>query len=709
MILYRTTTTITRILPWFLALLCLAAPFVIMPSGFDYANLPQVLFIQTGTLFIATAWLIAASFQFGVTLRPSPLTMPVMAFLFWAFISSLYALNTWEARGILSHWWICGLIFVLVMNIMRHETDCRRLLGAVALAAAGIAIIGSMQHLAGLDFLPQAFPPAATFANKNMAAHFMVLALPVTVALFITSRRPICWLWAVIAVLVIAFLFFTRTRAALLAVAIQIFVVVVLMIRNKIQTTPFQPLAWKILVLGVGVCLIAILVMASFSLDTFKSERVMSATDSSEVSSKQDHSSVDGLESAYTSIGLRLVVWRNTLEMIKDNPLQGFGLGNHKVFYPAYHGKTSVDQAFSENIQLQNVHNDYLQIAAEMGLPGILLAIWLIVVFFSIMFRILATSKFPLRIEVLAVGVAVIGILVNAGFSFPLERAVPPFVSAVFLGITAFAFWQGRSDKAKVKHGFVAPPWVTLVTGAVFLGLFSTSVLYSHQALTADKMFPDIVRFERAESWSSMAETSKRALALQPGNPKPLAFLGRAYVESGEYVQAADFLETFLAVYPYNINALLNLGATMYALDRLDEAQSILYRVLEIKPGFAKAHHNLAGIYARQGRTDKALKAHQRAAELDQDDALIQFHLGLAEMKAGNPSLAADAFKRTVELQPNWELARKNLGIIYAQHLGRPQEALKELHKALEINPGMQDAQQIKALMRSLMSDHRVD
>lgn len=59
----------------------------------------------------------------------------------------------------------------------------------------------------------------------------------------------------------------------------------------------------------------------------------------------------------------RLAIWRDTLVLIGQHPFLGRGLGTFFVAYP------SVQTAFLNNL-VSHAHNDYLEFASELGLPG---------------------------------------------------------------------------------------------------------------------------------------------------------------------------------------------------------------------------------------------------------------------------------------------------------------------------------------------------
>jgi hypothetical protein len=75
---------------------------------------------------------------------------------------------------------------------------------------------------------------------------------------------------------------------------------------------------------------------------------------------------------AQTSTGIRLQMYRHTLEMIEEKPLQGFGIGAWMPVFLHRYGSTIAEASITP-------HNDYLLFAAEGGLIGLgaLLFVWL--------------------------------------------------------------------------------------------------------------------------------------------------------------------------------------------------------------------------------------------------------------------------------------------------------------------------------------------
>lgn len=69
------------------------------------------------------------------------------------------------------------------------------------------------------------------------------------------------------------------------------------------------------------------------------------------------------------------------------------------------------------------------------------------------------------------------------------------------------------------------------------------------------------------------------------------------------------------------------------------------------------------------------------------EDASARYDLGLARMYERNWGQAAEQFQRVVELEPAFADAHANLGVCLAR-LGRPEEALEAVERAVDIDPG---------------------
>lgn len=689
-------SALDKIFHWGLVVISFLAPLIFLRGIYDFANLPQSAFIQIGVVFLLAVWLLRGSIRTKCFILKSPLNLPVLAFVLWALASTAYAHNKYEGFLAWRPWAASALMFFLVANDNTYEK--RRLihvLGALFVSASLCSLLGIAQHLLDFSWVPQTRPPAATFANRNMAAHFIVLTFPLAVGFIVNSKgRMLPLISAAAACLMLVFLLYTKARAAWLALGVEMLFLVVLLLRERIRSRD-APYWSRNKSLAVGLTLVVLFVMMNLGPKGF-TWRVGELWRYTAAVTEYNVESSAAQDDARRSVPLRRAIWLNTIEMIKDRPWIGFGLGNHKVFYPLYHRKAIKEMVFSIESQLVQVHNDFLQAFAELGVVGMLLLSWIGFVWVKITMR-LTSPRYSrdVRFWTLGITLGIVGLLVNALFSFPFQRAVPPFSCMIFLGVLG-SFYAGDDP----KFCSMGPRWAILCACTVVLVGLIWMVRFHYQGILCDRHLLRVAQLERSGDWRHLIAEAQKAYRSHPARTRTLSYAGRAYIETGDYQEGIEALLKVVAAYPNHMNALLNLGV---AYDRVGDNENALKaygKALLINPDDSKVRGRVANIYIRQQKPDKALEELTVAAELDPKNSVIQYNIGAVKMRNGRYQEAAAAFERVVQLNPQWALGHKNLGVIYLKFLNREEEGLEHLRKALELNPGMKDADRIREMIK---------
>jgi len=81
---------------------------------------------------------------------------------------------------------------------------------------------------------------------------------------------------------------------------------------------------------------------------------------------------ISNVSAAYekeTSMGSRIIAWKNAIELIKEHPLLGVGTGGYE---PAFVDHVK-DQKGQENFLHHDPHNQFLKILAELGIVGLVI------------------------------------------------------------------------------------------------------------------------------------------------------------------------------------------------------------------------------------------------------------------------------------------------------------------------------------------------
>jgi len=125
----------------------------------------------------------------------------------------------------------------------------------------------------------------------------------------------------------------------------------------------------------------------------------------------------------------RLMIFRDVNRMIIANPL-GVGVGNFQDRFRQY-------QTFRPDLLFDHAHNDYLETAAEWGLP-VAIAFWSFIVFAAVRaFRLFASAQSPeQRGMLLACIGAILAILIHSLMDFNLQIPSNAMLFFTFVGIS---------------------------------------------------------------------------------------------------------------------------------------------------------------------------------------------------------------------------------------------------------------------------------
>jgi O-antigen ligase len=146
---------------------------------------------------------------------------------------------------------------------------------------------------------------------------------------------------------------------------------------------------------------------------------------------------------AELSGGTRLTIDRDTLKILAQKPLLGWGLGVFPEIYPQF-------STLATNLQVGMAHNDYVQLLIEMGALGLAAALWfLLVLFRSALKKLRHWPPGPNTGATLAAILGVAGILVHSLVDFNLQI---PANAALFYVLCAVAAMEPRFGRHCHTH-----------------------------------------------------------------------------------------------------------------------------------------------------------------------------------------------------------------------------------------------------------------
>ncbi len=408
----------------FLFLLSLAvACFILGP--FTDINAPKWFVVRTaGPLLLAGSWIHAARTGRRIFWW-DPLTVLAVCFFAWNAVSLAVATNLGYGLERLSN--LAGLLaaYFLAAHLGRDARARAAILWMLLVIGAATSAYGIAQHL-GYDFFAwrqhREVPVdrgVSFFGHATFTASVLIQIIPVGFALALISRWPGRIVAAAIAVAMLYHLSFSGARMATIAFLISSGAAALVwfaMRRIRQRSTQFR-LAPRAIVAALAIVVVA------------------SAGGWFVLRAWQEKGS-DLFAIRQSSLALRLYNWETASRMVYANPVAGVGAGNYEIVSPRYWSDVERMWVARNGRWMQQAHNEYLQTAAELGLPGValLFAIFAYAVTMSLNAAVHATNP-ARRWTSLALFAAVTALAVDANTTFSLQVPGSALVWWVILGL----------------------------------------------------------------------------------------------------------------------------------------------------------------------------------------------------------------------------------------------------------------------------------
>jgi tetratricopeptide (TPR) repeat protein len=141
---------------------------------------------------------------------------------------------------------------------------------------------------------------------------------------------------------------------------------------------------------------------------------------------------------------------------------------------------------------------------------------------------------------------------------------------------------------------------------------------------------------------------------------------------------------------PMSVPGYANLGAAFLNSGKLGESLNEFRKAIELSPAYAKPYYNLGIAYLKLGRYQEAIDNLVTSIRLDPNSAENYIALGSAYQRTDKHAEAIVEFENALRIKEDANLHHA-LGISY-RNLYRYDEAIKELRRAIALNPNFGEA-----------------
>lgn len=152
----------------------------------------------------------------------------------------------------------------------------------------------------------------------------------------------------------------------------------------------------------------------------------------------------------HNSLKTRIVMWESSLHMIKQNPLLGVGVGNYQPHYLNYIDNISEEDLSKSSREHDHPHNMFLFIAAEQGIPSLI--IFIIMIFIAIkisLFNIFRYKKFSFGNLIGIISISMFIVFIIHSFVDSTARYGHVGFYLIFVTIINYLLYEEMSDKCE--------------------------------------------------------------------------------------------------------------------------------------------------------------------------------------------------------------------------------------------------------------------
>lgn len=390
-------------------------------------------------------------------------------------------------------------------------------------------------------------------------------------------------------------------------------------------------------------------------------------------------------DTSYPSFQIRKYLFKSTSSMVRDAPWMGLG-GDHFPFYfSPYRSQKLVVLAGAERSP-EHPHNEYLLVAAERGLLGLLMFLWLSLCALISLFR---------RNRLLAL--IFMGKLLQDIYYYPVTP-----VNLLFYALIGLSFPSPTAPSFSYRSAFKKAMAFLLPLLLLAYGVSSFTKLY------ADMLFKKAILYQEKRQFDRSLSFFEQAYALAPYHFDYALNLVQAYMKAASLLKKKESMkelarkaEKILDRWDQKLgpqSQLLQMRALLYAQWPVrqaaykEKARELFLKSLSLDPHNIIWRKNLAMFYIAEKRYEQARLHLDKALRINPRFADAYSLKGVIAWQNGDDEKAIALQKKAIALSPNTYSAYIRLILLYLERQEYNQ-ALKAVIIAKNRFPGEPELQ----------------
>jgi len=381
--------------------------------------------IHMVTLLALTAFLLEKSIDWSWEWIKTPLDIPILCLLVLCILSSVFSVNKytsiWSSILLLNY----ILIFYLTIHTFGNQDHLKHLICLIIYIAACLSIFGLVKK-----FNSNAFPwlnyfyvkpnpniVSSTYVNPNHFAGYLTMSILLAIGFLLTGAKKVKIVLLIFFILILLIaLILSLSRGGWLSLFFgSVFMLLVLFKDQYVNRKTIVFIALT------GFILLAFIILTNRPVV----KEILSIKNTAE----------------NINFDERVHVWQKILDMIYDHPALGTGPGTFALIFTHYQPPGIAARYFM-------AHNDYLHFISEVGVPLIIVMIWMIIALFVKGFKKLNNAGRMVRGVTIGAMSGIISLLFFSIFDFNLHIPANAILFTVLVAIVISPLPEGRRQRS---------------------------------------------------------------------------------------------------------------------------------------------------------------------------------------------------------------------------------------------------------------------
>jgi O-antigen ligase/Tfp pilus assembly protein PilF len=539
------------------------------------------------------------------------------------------------------------ILFFIALNFIKSEKDFNSLIRVFFVTSFLVSFYAIIQYYGFDPYYKHLGKLTSTIGQKNWISNYLAMLFPVGFSYFLLedSKRIKLSHFLYLSILFVSLLI-CQSRGIWISIILTIIFAIIIIYKYKLGRIFRKNNKWLITLLAVF--LITALV---FSVENpFNKSRMTvpeRAMSTFEVASDP-------------SINTRFLMWRVTFGMFKDNPLFGSGIGTFKYHYLDYQARylQKNPQYIRYAGKAAEAHNEYLQLASEIGIVGLVSFLSIILIFyFSVYQWFEKVGEDRKKMTVFGLLLGITCFLIHCMVTFPLHVPVLGATFFIILGM-ALAYMKilGKNtseDICEVKLKINSSIKYILLFIAIILAFLGAWKLAIKPYLAELNYFKGVNYFSEQNNSAALSYFQKAA-KLDSDNGRIMHALGSAYYQLGLQEEAQKILQQTTEIYN-DRNTYRNLGLSYMQTEDYEKAKEEFEHAIYLDPDFYEAYNDLASLYVYQGKYERAIEQWQTAIDLElkfKEKHIFLYYIGIAYKRMNDFEKAYEYFEEAKKIAP---------------------------------------------------------